>query len=659
MGIVYQTAIFLSVGQLSEIPSFMDAREVFYKQRSANFYRTSSFVIAYLTAAFPVIVCESVVFGSLVYWMCGFVAEAGPFLVFLLEMILSSVALSSSYVVLSILSPNLDVAQPLSTLSTVLFSVFSGFVVPMTQIPALFSWFILGESSDLVCAFSDGAGKTTLMDVIAGRKTGGSIRGEIMLNGFVATERAIRRCTGYCEQQDTHSEGSTIREALTFSALLRQDSSISMDAKRESVEECLDLLGLCLIADQVEQMKRVTIGVELAAQPSVLFLDEPTSGLDAHSAKMIMDGVRKVANTGRTVVCTIHQPSSDIFFLFDSLLVLKQGGEMVFFGNLVHSLPDQRECGQLIDYFESIPGLPGLSEGQNPATWMLQCIGNQGKHFDFYNLTRLVISMGFGVFFGLLLFRGNYTSYQGINSAVGVILMTTLSQGNISFYSVLPFTGRERAAFYRERNAQTYSVVWYFLGSTSVEIAYAFTTGLLFSAIFYPMMGFTSLSTNRLYWVSVSLFVLVETYLGQFLVFALPTLELATVVGVLLNSFFLLFSGFNPPAASIPNAYKWCCYISPHRYALSILVALVFGVCSKEQGENESSVLKEKQQIGCQILEDAPLSIGRITIKDCIEQVFNIKHDDVWIHFECLLAYVIILQTFSLLTLRFFNHQKR
>ncbi|KAG3102982.1 hypothetical protein PI125_g13975 [Phytophthora idaei] len=75
-------------------------------------------------------------------------------------------------------------------------------------------------------------------------------------------------------------------------------------------------------------MKRLTIGVELAAQPSVLFLDEPTSGLDAHSAKIIMDGVRKVANTGRTVVCTIHQPSSDIFFLFDSLLVLKRGGEM-------------------------------------------------------------------------------------------------------------------------------------------------------------------------------------------------------------------------------------------------------------------------------------------------------------------------------------------
>ncbi|KAE9196920.1 hypothetical protein PF005_g16714 [Phytophthora fragariae] len=129
---------------------------------------------------------------------------------------------------------------------------------------------------------SSGAGKTTLMDVIAGRKTGGTIRGEILLNGYPATELAIRRCTGYCEQQDIHSEGATIREALTFSAFLRQDSSVSERAKLASVKECLDLLDLRPIADQIirgrsqEQMKRLTIGVELAAQPSVLFLDEPT-----------------------------------------------------------------------------------------------------------------------------------------------------------------------------------------------------------------------------------------------------------------------------------------------------------------------------------------------------------------------------------------------
>lgn len=222
---------------------------------------------------------------------------------------------------------------------------------------------------------SSGAGKTTLMDVIAGRKTGGKITGKILLNGYEASDLAIRRSTGYCEQMDVHSEAATFREALTFSSFLRQDSSVSDVKKYTSVDECIELLGLEGVADQIirgssmEQMKRLTIGVELAAQPSVIFLDEPTSGLDARSAKLIMTGVRKVADSGRTVICTIHQPSSDVFALFDSLLLLKRGGETVFFGNLGES------CRNLIDYFEGIPGVSPLPAGYNPATWMLKCIG--------------------------------------------------------------------------------------------------------------------------------------------------------------------------------------------------------------------------------------------------------------------------------------------
>ncbi|KAG2764835.1 hypothetical protein PC112_g25672 [Phytophthora cactorum] len=121
---------------------------------------------------------------------------------------------------------------------------------------------------------SSGAGKTTLMDVIAGRKTGGKIQGKILLNGHPANDLAIRRCTGYCEQMDIHSDSATVREALIFSAMLRQDASISTAQKMESVEECIELLELGPIADKIirgsstEQMKRVTIGVELAAQPN-------------------------------------------------------------------------------------------------------------------------------------------------------------------------------------------------------------------------------------------------------------------------------------------------------------------------------------------------------------------------------------------------------
>ncbi|KAF4322237.1 hypothetical protein BBO99_00002282 [Phytophthora kernoviae] len=362
-------------------------------------------------------------------------------------------------------------------------------------------------------------------------------------------------------------------------------------------------------------MKRLTIGVELVAQPSILFLNEPTSGLDAHSAKIVMDGVRKVADSGRTVMCTIHQPSSDVFFLFDSLLLLKHGGEMVFFGELENIPPDQRECEHLIDHFENFPAVPRLPTDQNPTTWMLECI-----------------RAGIGA--------------TGENRADGI--------ANVDFVRHLRGT-QERTSFYREQDAQTYNVLWYFVGATLTEIPFAFAIGLVFTMIFYPLIGFTSFNTALLYWINTSLFVLLETYLGQLLVYALPTVELAAFVGVLVNSFFLLFSGFNPPANSIPALYKWCYYISPHRYFLSILVALLFGDCPDEPTYNRATnmYVNVGPQIGCQPLENTPLSIGRITVKGYVEQVYSMKYDDVWSHFERVLAFIAIIRVLALLSLRY------
>lgn len=100
-----------------------------------------------------------------------------------------------------------------------------------------------------------------------------------------------------------------------------------------------------------EQKKRVSIGVELAANPAVLFLDEPTTGLDSRSAQVIIRCIKRLLDGGRTVVCTIHQPSTHIFESFDSLLLLKRGGQTVFFGKLGH------HCERLIRYFEEVPGL--------------------------------------------------------------------------------------------------------------------------------------------------------------------------------------------------------------------------------------------------------------------------------------------------------------
>ncbi|POM75483.1 ATP-binding cassette (ABC) Superfamily, partial [Phytophthora palmivora] len=220
-----------------------------------------------------------------------------------------------------------------------------------------------------------GAGKTTLMDVIAGRKTGGRIVGDIIVNGEPKNSANFSRITAYCEQMDIHSEAASIYEALVFSANLRLPPTFTKEERMNLVHETLELLELSPIASamvgslSVEQKKRVTIGVEVVSNPSILFLDEPTSGLDARSALIVMRGVQSIARTGRTVLCTIHQPSISIFELFDGLLLLQKGGYTAYFGDLgVDSV-------KMLEYFASIPGTEEIRPQYNPATYMLEVIG--------------------------------------------------------------------------------------------------------------------------------------------------------------------------------------------------------------------------------------------------------------------------------------------
>ncbi|GJN09846.1 hypothetical protein PR202_ga27891 [Eleusine coracana subsp. coracana] len=135
-----------------------------------------------------------------------------------------------------------------------------------------------------------GAGKTTLLDVLAGRKTGGVIEGDIRVGG---------------------------------------------------------INGL-----STEQRKRLTIAVELVSNPSIIFMDEPTSGLDARAAAIVMRAVKNVAETGRTVVCTIHQPNIEIFEAFDELMLMKRGGQLIYAGPLGH------QSQKVIQYFQVAVEVP-------------------------------------------------------------------------------------------------------------------------------------------------------------------------------------------------------------------------------------------------------------------------------------------------------------
>ncbi|KAK3314024.1 ABC-2 type transporter-domain-containing protein [Apodospora peruviana] len=234
---------------------------------------------------------------------------------------------------------------------------------------------------------ASGAGKTTLLDVLAQRKTDGTIRGSILVDGRPLPV-SFQRSAGYCEQLDVHEPFATVREALEFSALLRQSRDTPREEKLKYVETIIDLLELHDIADTligrvgagltVEQRKRVTIGVELVSKPSILiFLDEPTSGLDGQSAFNTVRFLRKLADVGQAVLVTIHQPSAQLFAQFDTLLLLAKGGKTVYFGDIGQNARTVR------DYFGRY-GAPCPTE-TNPAEHMIDVVSgglSQGKDWN-------------------------------------------------------------------------------------------------------------------------------------------------------------------------------------------------------------------------------------------------------------------------------------
>ena len=245
-------------------------------------------------------------------------------------------------------------------------------------------WIKPGQLTALMGA--SGAGKTTLLDVLASRVTMGTIYGHIFVNGH-PRDASFQRSTGYAQQQDLHLQTSTVREALRFSAYLRQPEHISKSEKNDYVESVISILEMGPYADavvgvpgeglNVEQRKRLTIGVELAAKPKLLvFLDEPTSGLDSQTAWSVCQLMRKLANHGQAVLCTIHQPSAILIQEFDRLLFLAKGGRTVYFGDLGVN------ASKLITYFES-HGAPKCPPAANPVEWMLEVIGAApGSHAD-------------------------------------------------------------------------------------------------------------------------------------------------------------------------------------------------------------------------------------------------------------------------------------
>ncbi|KAK2008231.1 ABC transporter [Colletotrichum eremochloae] len=193
-----------------------------------------------------------------------------------------------------------------------------------------------------------GSGKTTLLNTMSERMVSARLAqgGSITFNGNEGIHSARH---AYVMQQDILLPTLTVRETLRYSADLRLPPPTTAEERMRIVEEVILELGLKECADtrignsqhrgcSGGEKRRVSIGVQLLANPSVLFLDEPTTGLDATSAFQLVRTLKRLAIKGRTVITTIHQPRSEIWDLFDNLIILTKGSP-VYSGSASECLP--------------------------------------------------------------------------------------------------------------------------------------------------------------------------------------------------------------------------------------------------------------------------------------------------------------------------------
>ncbi|KAF9425233.1 hypothetical protein BGZ94_007721, partial [Podila epigama] len=217
---------------------------------------------------------------------------------------------------------------------------------------------------------ASGAGKSSLLDILARRQKSGNVGGNIYVNGRTISQQEYKRVVGYVDQEDTLMSTLTVYETILYSALLRLPRDMSTDAKHFRVMETMSELGILGIKDMRigasgqrsisgGEKRRVSIACELVTSPSILFLDEPTSGLDSYNAYNVIECLVTLARTyNRTVICTIHQPRSNIFALFDQLVLLAKG-------HLVYSGETKNLNGHLRSLGHSCP------DGYNMADYML------------------------------------------------------------------------------------------------------------------------------------------------------------------------------------------------------------------------------------------------------------------------------------------------
>ncbi|VEN52172.1 unnamed protein product [Callosobruchus maculatus] len=494
---------------------------------------------------------------------------------------------------------------------------------------------------------TSGSGKTTLLNALTFRTTKDvAVTGIRCVNGVPATLKSLASTSAYVQQNDLFIGTLTVKEHLVFQAMVRMDRHISYQDRMRRVEEVLIELSLKKCENtQIGypsrdssgisggEKKRLSFAAEVLTNPSAMFCDEPTSGLDSFMALNVVQVLKGMANSGKTVICTIHQPSSELYAMFDKVLFLAEGRLAylgtpeeadIFFAEL--EAPCPKNFNPADYYIQLLAVLPGREESCKQAINMIsnkfeksdigvrmlveaktKCKDYESTESDVYFgsesqkspykaswcsqfcavlwrswlsiikdpmlvKVRLFQTLVISLIVGAI-YYGQVLDENGVMNINGALFLFLTNMTFQNVFAVIHVFSSELPVFLRENKNGMYRTDVYFLSKVIAETPLFIVLPVLFTSICYYMIGLNP-SWVRFFIACgiVTLVANVSTSFGYMVSCLSGKTSLALSLGSPLIIPFLLFGGFFLNVNSIPVYFEWVSYFSWFRYGNEALM---------------------------------------------------------------------------------------